>query len=418
MQVRSRLADPHAQDFTQKLRQHYDNLCLLPLGIFKSYDGRTTLCEILDHFFETCPGDMAYLLTQHPIKPVLDTGELRYLNAKYPNVIDGSRHPSQALILLVDSVVGDFSTIAVQALFGATKVISIAHALPGIPPATPLLNPLAPLLARASMEERRSILQWMLSRYVLSERQIFDGKWLHHFLSKADADPATVYRDVLQAGRTWNEPAWRGAADTAPAPVREIAVDRGKTAEALLSHADKLHENHDSAAAADLAARLIQESRATMVAASIRQVWYCIRAGRFNDGMSANDFLLSLEDKADYHWQRSHLLESVGRHSEAIGAARGAVVRAPMNTRFRTHLVTLLLNSNQLDNAERHILIAYQQCPDDPVVLHRLSLLRSHQTRLEEACEAARKAAERAPENPDFARHLSNLETRLAALAQ
>lgn len=415
-QVAMRFSEKSAQQFVLNARREYALLTLLPLGIYRSYDGRTSLFAALDKYLGECDVSTAYIITQHPLVPVLSDTQLGYLCAKHSHVIDGSRYSSQSLILLVDAVVGDFSTIATQALFGQTKIITITEHLEGIPSASPLLNPLAPMLARATHEERARILRWMISRYIFSAEQIFNGIWLRKFLmaavdATALAKPASIYRAPWQERRDWQSLKWRHESENGQLVVGAEAG--GASIQQLLDRADKLHGQNQSASAVDLVGMSIRQGQINMVRATERLVWYCIGAGHFDNGLDASDYLLRLEDKADYYWQRSHLLESAGRRSEAISAARAAVLRAPMNSRFRAHLVTLLLSDQQLDNAERHILIARTQSPEDAVVQHRLSLLRSHQGRLDEAHQAARNAVSLAPQNQDFAQHLKNVEERL-----
>jgi len=222
-QVRSlacnRLTRSSVEVFVTTLRKDFGSVTLLPLGIFDNFDGQTPFFAVLDKFLGEQSGESALVLTQHPWSQILSSEQVAYLADKYPYVHDGGELGSQYLLSCCDYVVGDFSTVATQALFFETQVVSIRRELSHFPVDTPLLNPLVDILAGAEAEQREKLLYWLLSRYALPEARLFDGAWLERFLRRAIEAvqaglPWSVYEEPTATVEDWAESAWRSVPTT------------------------------------------------------------------------------------------------------------------------------------------------------------------------------------------------------------
>lgn len=212
--ARNRLTSPSAEAFVKTLRKDFGSVTLLPLGIFDHFDGQTPIFSALDKFLGEQSDGAALILTQHPWKQILSTEQVEYLIYRYPFFHDGGEFGSQYLLPCCDFVVGDFSTVATQALFFETQVISIRRDLIHFPEHTPLLNPLVNTLSSGRAEQREKLLYWLLSRYAVPEARLFDGAWLESFLCRAvkavqAVKPWAAYEEPFATIEDWAESAWR-----------------------------------------------------------------------------------------------------------------------------------------------------------------------------------------------------------------
>lgn len=212
--ARDRLMDSGAESFVQSIRDEYKEVRLLPLGAFDRLDGATSCFTMLDKFLSEQDGSSAIILVRHPMWQPLKDDQLAYLLNKYPYVWDGDPFGSQFLLPWVDYVVGDFSTVATQALLFETQVISACREFYNFPVDTPLLNPLIDLLANATASLRDNALYWLLYHYAVPERRLFDGNWLGRFLRRAiDAvkasEPWAAYEEASATFEDWSESNWR-----------------------------------------------------------------------------------------------------------------------------------------------------------------------------------------------------------------
>lgn len=217
-QVRSlaskHLKAPLAADFVESLRQNYATVTLLPIGAFDPADDQTTFFVVLDRFLSDKIGTGALILTQHPMWQLLNDEQIVYLTSKYSYVFDGGEYGSQNLLPCVDCVIGDFSTVATQALLFDTQVISIRRELHKFPVNSPLVNPLVDILANSSAAQRDTILYWLLSRYTVMTTNLFDGSWLSCFLRRAieaarDGEPLAAYETPIATMNDWSASQWR-----------------------------------------------------------------------------------------------------------------------------------------------------------------------------------------------------------------
>lgn len=227
--LRFLLRSPAAESAVNGLRKRFSRVVLLPLGIYPRPDGAMPVSAAIDKFLERQSGNTVFLLTQHPMQKVLGAEQVAYLIRKYPYVVDAAAHESQRLLPLVDEVVGDFSTIATQALIFGVPLLSIAetqacHALG---------NPLARILASASRHDCRRALLWLLTRYSINEGQLFDGRFLSDFMCRAAAaraagDLQAAYRPTLLSIDAWQHTTWAGAtppaSDLAPPTLKQASL--------------------------------------------------------------------------------------------------------------------------------------------------------------------------------------------------
>ena len=212
--VRASLLLPAADIFLHSFRECFRRITLLPLGVFECFDGITPFFAILDEFLGRQEGDTGFILTQHPIMKIINDDQMKYLTSRYPYLVSAEGWSSQHLLPLVDQVVGDFSTVATQALFFDIEVISIGRNLSYFPIDTPLRNPLVDLLQHADKAMRRKILYWLLTRYAITEDKLFDGEWLGRFLRRArrankEGTPWKAYENITTSKADWVPERWR-----------------------------------------------------------------------------------------------------------------------------------------------------------------------------------------------------------------
>jgi hypothetical protein len=145
---------------------------------------------------------------------LLSGEQVAYLVGKYPFVKDGDKLGSQYLLPWSDYVAGDFSTLAVQALFFDTQVVSVRRDLMNCPVESLRLNPLADILTTLDPSKRTKMLYWLLSRYAVPEARLFDGAWLSRFISRSvealkSKQPWEAYAEPVTTIEDWAESKWR-----------------------------------------------------------------------------------------------------------------------------------------------------------------------------------------------------------------
>lgn len=202
-----------------------------------------------------------------------------------------------------------------------------------------------------------------------------------------------------------------GAEDVEERLENVAAATQGLTRFSVnMAEADRLHASGEPGKAADLLNALIEsDNREFRARALQKQIWFLIAAKRFDAAEQSSDLLLSVNDLPEYHWQRSVLMNALGRNEAAIAAIRVAIERDSNNSQFQQHLGTLLLAANKLDEAEQAILTACKCGPTNALAHHRLSILRLRQRRLDEAIVAGERAASLAPDDKQFSTHLQQL---------
>jgi hypothetical protein len=227
--ARERLASEAAKRFIESLRKSYSKVTLFPVAAFDHSDGRTPFFAVLDKFLGEQRGDNALILTQHPMWQLLSAEQLAYLIQKYPFLKDGEAFGGQHLLPWSDFVVGDFSTLATQALFFDCQVVSIRQELKNCPVNTLQLNPLVDILSSIeSRQQRDRLLYWLLKHYTVPEAKIFDGTWLLSFLRRAlgavqNGQPWTAYQESVATKEDWAEAKWRLLLESS-APVCEARL--------------------------------------------------------------------------------------------------------------------------------------------------------------------------------------------------
>ncbi|MGY6277394.1 tetratricopeptide repeat protein [Methylomonas sp. MgM2] len=208
--AKKRLITPDAENYVKSLREKYRAITLLPLGIFDRFDGCTPFFTVLDKFLSEQSGENALVLTQHPIWSLLSREQCSYLYGKYPFLHGGNHIGSQHLLPWADSVIGDFSTVATQALLFSTQVVSVMGGLSYFPRETPLRNPLVDVLVNADELTRSKMLYWLLLHYLVPEDRMFDGDWLYDFLQRAHAanragQPWAAYSTRISKRMDWED---------------------------------------------------------------------------------------------------------------------------------------------------------------------------------------------------------------------
>lgn len=96
-----------------------------------------------------------------------------------------------------------------------------------------------------------------------------------------------------------------------------------------------------------------------------RQAWYLMSAKRYSEAEAVIKRLLSLGDRAEFHFQHSQFLHEAGKPEAAIVAARAAIAREQTNADYWEHLANLLLNSGDAEGAESVFLEASRLTPLD-----------------------------------------------------
>jgi tetratricopeptide (TPR) repeat protein len=177
--------DKKAIAFIQSLRQEPSQIILLPLAERCPCDGETPIFAELDRFLSSCSMGTIYILTMHPSTRALTENEIRYLTRKYKNVRYHSELNTQSLIPHVNGVIGDFSSVATQALLSNVPIISIYEKLVYADEYFKLRNPLARVSSLASRDVLDKILYWNLTHYLIPHHKLFNGQWVASFLLKA-----------------------------------------------------------------------------------------------------------------------------------------------------------------------------------------------------------------------------------------
>jgi hypothetical protein len=211
--ARANLVFSGVDDFLHPLRHRFVKLVLLPLGVIDRFDGQTPFFTLLDKYLGEQDGRACFIVSQHPTLKLISNEQLAYLCSRYAHVQSAGKWGSQQLLPLVDQVVGDFSTVANQALFFDTQVTSIRHQLSFFRSDSPLCNPLVDLLLDLDQNKRRRLLYWLLTRYAVPEEKLFDGYWLLQFLLRArqaqtEGAPWRAYEAVTTFSGDWAAAKW------------------------------------------------------------------------------------------------------------------------------------------------------------------------------------------------------------------
>ena len=346
LQVRTQLTLPAVEAELRPLRQRATRLTLLPLGLFDRFDGCTPLFAALDAFLERQDGRTIFILTQHPLWPLLNPEQTAHLLGRHPHVVS-SGCGSQELLPWVDQVIGDFSTVATQGLFFGSEIRSIRHELNHIPADTPLCNPLADWLSQIDIDGQRRALFWLLRHYAVPEHRLFDGPWLVDFLERAGqavklGQPWTIHATEYADESDWNTEHWRPlmlpeqpVAPVAP-PVPPVSVEP--------TPAPAASPTVTESAVADAAAQT-DERR-------YRQALALLAAG---DRTAAFEALRELAEAGTGIWQVYHELAMMavvqGDLDSAILLFAMALDREPAASQPSLHLARLQQSAGQYEEA-------------------------------------------------------------------
>lgn len=242
---------PAAGEWVGTLRARASRIVLLPLAERFALDGRTPVMAALDAYLSDQTPGTIHIITEHPLDLALTLRERTYLE-RHDNVVFPPQHEeidTQHLIPLVDAVIGDFSSVSLQALFFDVAIVSLIDSLPYADALFLHRNPIARLSASASPSERRVLLHWLLTHYSIDESRLFDGEWLRTRLRLAISqrkDPAAQFSVPILPSAELAEHPWVKLSYpdilSEPSPADAMrASDRTEYA-----RADKLMEMGDS----------------------------------------------------------------------------------------------------------------------------------------------------------------------------
>jgi tetratricopeptide (TPR) repeat protein len=405
---------PAMEDFLRPLRARYRQLTLLPLGIFDYLDGQTSFFMMLDKFLGEQDGETVFILTQHPMVKILSDDEIGYLTSRYSHIVNAGEMSSQYLLPLVDQVIGDFGTIAIQSLFFETRVISIWRDILIGDIKTPLRNPLVDLLLTADAMTRRKALYWLLTRYAIPEPRLFDGQWLRRFLQNArravkEGHSWECYAETVMSAVDWASDTWRNLPALPEIGIPKLQSDIFNAAGQIFSGVDRLLNQGKPVEAVNALVKFTEAVHNLHERSLQKQIWMQMNNRMFSEAEPASDTLLRLSAKAEHYWQRSHLMDRMGNKEAAITLAHIAVLRAPDTARFQCHWGSLLLSNGNLEAAEKPIREACLLDPLNGAAQHGLGRLRIKQQRYDEAVIALKKAVELVPDNRQFAADLERV---------
>lgn len=173
-------------------KNKFDYLILLPLQLSGTY-AFDALCEFrsqydfLDHVLRNVPQNIGVVVTTHPEYDILERDTIRYLSSKYPHFIYHEEFKeyttiSQYLIAYVDAVVTVGSSVGLQTLIWDKKLIEIGYSHLDCIADAHSLNDLQEVLAKSN-RDKSPIAYWLITRYVIQEKYIFDPDWLTRFVS-------------------------------------------------------------------------------------------------------------------------------------------------------------------------------------------------------------------------------------------
>ena len=232
-----------------RLKENCQNLVLLPLSDRTPIDGVTSIFAHLDKYLESAPRDNCYLITMHPLTKALSDGESTYLINKYSNIyIDGQAGATigtQSLLPHVQAIVGDLSSVGLQALFFDTEVLSASEKMSFDSHYNTFRNPLCPLLSRSSQKQKDKILYWLLTHSSVPEKKIFDGKWLLNFISIAVScrnanKPWLQFTKPLYSIAEWQQDGWLKDISRKGCTVEQQSLVRS-TIRAIAFHLPQYH---------------------------------------------------------------------------------------------------------------------------------------------------------------------------------
>ena len=174
-------------------KNKFDYLILVPLQLSGTY-AFDALCEFrsqydfLDHVLRNVPQNIGVVVTTHPEYDILERDTIRYLSSKYPHFIYHEEFKeyttiSQYLIAYVDAVVTVGSSVGLQTLIWDKKLIEIGYSHLDCIADAHSLNDLQEVLAKSN-RDKSPIAYWLITRYAIQEKYIFDPVWLTSFISK------------------------------------------------------------------------------------------------------------------------------------------------------------------------------------------------------------------------------------------
>ncbi|MDH3626651.1 MAG: tetratricopeptide repeat protein [Acidobacteriota bacterium] len=147
-------------------------------------------------------------------------------------------------------------------------------------------------------------------------------------------------------------------------------------------------------------------------------------ARELHDLLAAVPPLVTVQARAERDRQRSRALMGLGRHEEALAAARSAREQLPQATRYAEFLASTLLELGQFDDAieEAHRSLSLAATGNDPLTRARLYTLlgRSEEARgeFDRAYDAYARATKLSPDYDPARRNLDRLRSPASAQTQ
>ncbi|WP_368031183.1 hypothetical protein [Arcobacter sp. s6] len=184
---------PFKNIFDEK-RKQFDYLILLPLQ-FSRYFAFDDLVrfksqyEYCVYILDNVPSNIGVVVNSHPLHPILSLESVEFLKIKYSNFIyeddfNTIEASGQFILPFVDAVITVSSSVGLQTLLFDKKLITLSDkTFSFIADATNIDN-IEKVLESENID-KNSFLYFILTRYAITEKYLYNSKWIDSFLVKS-----------------------------------------------------------------------------------------------------------------------------------------------------------------------------------------------------------------------------------------
>lgn len=176
-----------------KIKNDYNKVILLPLQFsrYYSFDCQVKFksqYEYMIYILDNLPKNIAIIITMHPQHSEINKNAIDFVRKKYSNVfifddIVDYDACSQYFLPLVDIVITTTSSTGLQTLLFDNKLITFGNAFNFISDGD--FDDFDKIIRRRKNEEKDKILFFLLTRYAISSKYLFNVNWLEKYFKHA-----------------------------------------------------------------------------------------------------------------------------------------------------------------------------------------------------------------------------------------
>ena len=184
---------PFKAIFEEK-RKQFDYLVLLPLQFSRyfSFDDIVPFksqYEYCVYILDNVPSNIGVVVNTHPEYPTISKEAVEFLKTKYVNFIYEDKFNSiyasgQFILPFVDAVITVSSSVGLQTLFFDKKIITLSNKIFSFMADDTNIDNIEKVL-EADNIDKNALLYFILTRHAITEKYLYDSKWLDDFLLKS-----------------------------------------------------------------------------------------------------------------------------------------------------------------------------------------------------------------------------------------